>query len=469
MCHEDNQGSASRFDSRWVDRFQKSGRAVLSLILLTGLQGFFLKSALQAEDPTVREPRNLFTYLDKPEPKFSWKLNSKSTTLFGTLHDLELVSQEWQGIVWSHHLQIYETTNSKPAATMLIWNTGGKPNTGSAAFGYELSRLVQAPVAILYDIPNQPLLDGKKEDALIAETFVRCLSSHDTTWPLLFPMTKSLHKAMDTLQAYGKEAWKGSPKQFVISGASKRGWTTWLTAASDPRVKAFAPLVIDTLNMQEQLKHQLECFGAYSEMIHDYTERKLIPLPPGNEARLLWLMVDPYTYRERYRMPKLIINGNNDPYWTLDALQLYWNGIPGDKWITYVPNAGHDLKQQDAKPGTERVRAIHALAAFTRSQITDQPFPRMDWKFENLPEEVRLVLHANPPGKSGRLWVTESDTRDFRKSTWKEQPIQQNQGKYTGSIQRPKKGFRAFWLELDCEIDGIPFTLSTQLEIVGPR
>jgi PhoPQ-activated pathogenicity-related protein len=39
-------------------------------------------------------------------------------------------------------------------------------------------RTIKAPVAFVYHIPNQPLLEGKlREDDLIAETFIRYLTT----------------------------------------------------------------------------------------------------------------------------------------------------------------------------------------------------------------------------------------------------------------------------------------------------
>ena len=68
-----------------------------------------------------------------------------------------------------------------------------------------------------------------------------------------------------------------------------------LTAATgDKRVKAIAPLVIDTLNMPVQMKNQVAAFGKPSLMVHDYVERKLIPIPDTPDAKKPLSLLDPW-------------------------------------------------------------------------------------------------------------------------------------------------------------------------------
>jgi PhoPQ-activated pathogenicity-related protein len=406
-------------------------------------------------------------YVKKPDPAYAWQLKEKKPFGAGIVYDLHLVSQVWQDIKWEHQLQVYQPREVAPNATMLLWNTGGSAKADDMAFGMLLAKKIKAPCAFLYHIPNQPLFDGKKEDALIAETFVRFLSTQDDSWPLLFPMVKSVVKAMDALQAFSDQEWKTKVDKFIVSGASKRGWTTWLTAVADPRVKAIVPMVIDTLNMRQQNAHQKEAYGNYSQEIDDYTKRGLVPMPNTAEAKKLWSMVDPYFYRDKLTCPKLIVNGGNDPYWTLDALNLYWDDLKGDKWVLYVPNAGHNLQQKNAFGVADVTRALNALAAFSRHQITGQPLPKIRWKHDGGDGTLRLLVESTPVPLGARLWVVSAPTQDFRQSKWVEQAVRMEQGKIQGEVAVPKEGYRAFYAELDFAIDGVPYHLSTQLRVAG--
>jgi PhoPQ-activated pathogenicity-related protein len=168
-------------------------------------------------------------------------------------------------------------------------------------------------------------------------------------------------------------------------------------------------------------------------------------------------------------MPKLIVNGANDPYWTVDALNLYWDDLKGDKWVVYVPNAGHDLKEKLADGKTNRVRANSALAAFVRHQTKDNAMPKLTWKHDEQDGKLRVSARAEPAPKGARLWVAHAPTRDFRKAEWKEQPATLADGTVAGLVERPKEGYVAFFAEMDFEIDGLKHPLSTQLRVVGAK
>ncbi|MBY0232051.1 MAG: PhoPQ-activated pathogenicity-related family protein [Gemmataceae bacterium] len=407
----------------------------------------------------------LADYVAKPDKSFKWeRVSKKEDERLGTVWQLSMTSQTWHGIEWKHDLAIVLPPKTEPTATMFLWNTGGKAGRGGIAQAAGMAAAMKAPVAFLWGVPAQPLFDGKKEDALIAETFVRYLKDKDDTWPLLFPMAKSVVRAMDALQAFAKDEWKKEVTGFVVAGASKRGWTAYLTAATgDKRVKAIAPVVIDTLNMKKQLPHQLESYGQYSEMIHDYTERGLVPLPPGEDAQKLWGMVDPWLYRAKYSMPKLLLHGTNDPYWTQDATNLYWDDLPGPKWLAYVPNAGHNLQEtlKDGKKGG--VRASSVLSAFAHCQIHGKKFPELSWKIEEGRLGTLFALESKPAPKAVRLWHADARTKDFRESAW-EATEAKPEGGY---VARPEKGYRVALAEADYEVEGIKFKLTTQLRITA--
>jgi len=411
---------------------------------------------------------DLESYVGKPEPAFEWQLQKKFETpnSLDHIYDFQFVSQVWQGKPWRHQLQIYQPANTEPGATMFLWVTGGRASPEAIALGLELARKSTAPVAFLYDVPNQPLLEGNlREDDLIAETFVRYLKTQDENWPLLLPMVKSVAKGMDVLQAFGKKNWHTPIDKFIVAGASKRGWTTWLTAAVDKRVSAIAPVVIDVLNMRAQMPRQLQAFGAYSARLAAYSSRGLLPIPETPAGEHLLRLVDPWAYRGRLTMPKLIINGTNDFYWTTDALNLYWEGIPSKKWVLYVPNAGHNLRRQDREPREQLNDLVTSLAAFSLHQNTNTPLPNLRWSYENLDGKLRLTIDSSSSPIAARLWVAHSDTADFRTAQWYQHEMTTSNGKIIGEVLSPQTGREAFFGELDYEIAGLRYHLSTQMRL----
>ncbi|RME76160.1 MAG: hypothetical protein D6785_14080, partial [Planctomycetota bacterium] len=411
----------------------------------------------------------LLEYVHKKDSAFSWKVKNIKQFPLGKLFHFQMTSQKWQNILWKHDLLLFMPKKADIKDKALILNTGGRPRGKFYFFAFALANRIGAPVAVLFQIPNQPLFGGKKEDSLIAETFVRYLKTGDESYPLLFPMVKSVVRAMDVLQTYSKKNLENPIQSFIITGSSKRGWTSWLTAAADSRIIALIPMVIDTLNMARQIELQYRSYGKPSRKLHDYKERGLLEILGKKEAKKLISLVDPYAYRRRIQVPKLILNGTNDPYWVVDSLNLYWKGLQGEKFLLYVPNAGHGLREKGKRGFSGFQRAYNALCAFTRNIFTQKPMPNISWKLKKSKKELSITTHSHPKPVGGRLWIAYSPKRDFRKAEWTSRKISLWDCLAEGKAEYPQSGYMAFYIELDFQTQGIPFHLSTQILVASPQ
>lgn len=417
---------------------------------------------------------NLFadlpSYVEAPDPSYSWELTRSDETPLGNVHHLKLTSQTWRDIPWTHQFRIYEPAKVDHEDIMVLFITGGssrsehKPTDDLQAFA--MASAAGCRVAVLPQVPNQPLLGDRVEDDLIAETFVNFLKSGEQDWPLLQPMVKSAVKAMDAAQEFGAE--KDRPvSRFVVTGASKRGWTTWLTGAVDDRVVGIAPMVIPTLNMRANTKNQLDTWGDYSVQIQDYTQRGLTESFETEDGEKLWKLVDPYFYLDRINVPVVQINGTNDPYWTHDSMRFYWDDISGPKYVVNLPNAGHSLDQH-------RDYAINGVGALVRSIATETDGPEFRWKSVNSDDSTQFLvtISSGPRPKSVSVWSAESVDRDFRDDEWTRQAVSPEQANgestWTYTVERPETGSKAAFFDLTFEIDGLSYHVSTPIHEFRP-
>lgn len=407
-------------------------------------------------------PSSLKDYVSRPETDFAWKLRSERPNPLGVVYDVELTSQRWQDIVWKHDLLICEPRQVDHPRHVLLLITGGAngrpPRDGEIASGMKLAQLTGARVAMLFQVPNQPLFEGRVEDDLITETWLRYLDTGDETWPLLFPMVKSAVQSMNAVEQLAKDEWDTEIDGFVVTGGSKRGWTSWLAPAIDKRIVATAPMVIDVLNFRPQMQHQLDSWGKYSEQIIDYSSKGLINT--GEESpreERLRLMMDPYGYRHEIGVPKLLVNGTNDRYWVVDAMKLYWFDLVGPKYVLHVPNAGHGLES-----GRENVLAT--VAAFFRHTATSTPLPELNWQHENGALELVTRVTSSHEPTAARLWIARSPNRDFREARWSSEPLVKNGGDFVGKTEKRDRGHVARFAELQFQIGDLPYSLCTLIQ-----
>lgn len=431
------------------------------LFLLVGV------SAIAFGAPDSPPETALAEYVAEPDSSFTWRIQGHHEAEGAEIAQLVLQSQTWRGVAWKHQLFMIKPASLAAGAQQGLLVIGG----GRWRDRYESDALEALPdgadvfiamanqlgtiVTVIGQVPFQPLF-GLSEDNLIAYTFDEFLQSGDAEWPLLLPMVKSAVRAMDTAQAFAAEEWAVDLERFTVLGGSKRGWTTWLTGAIEPRAAVLVPIVIDALNFSAHMPYQTVVWGAPSEELAPYTERGLIDALGSDQGAALRAIVDPYSYRERFTQPKLIVVATNDAYFPLDALNLYWDSLPAPKYALYLPNEGHNIEDFG--------RLIPALEAVHRGGTA---LPHLEWEFEDRRSQLRLCVSAQPAPAAVRAWTATSSDTDFRQAVFASEPVVPQQSVFVVDVAPPSTGYKAIFAEMVFRgEDGDIFPLSTNVRII---
>jgi PhoPQ-activated pathogenicity-related protein len=427
---------------------------------------------------TLAAATPLDDYIAKPDASYTYSVVQTIDHPLGKVYVLDMKSQTWRTekevnrTLWQHWLTIIVPNDVAHDTALLFINggsNGGKPPSGPDGMLVQIALQTKTVVANLRMVPNEPLTftddpgNPRHEDAIIAYTFDKFLKTQDPTWPLLLPMVKSAVRAMDTVQDYLTKTTSGKVKinGFVVAGGSKRGWTTWLTGAVDKRVRAIAPIVIDVLNMGPQMQHHFAAYGFYSQAIGDYEQMKVLGRMDSQGGSNIRNFVDPYEYRDRYTMPKFIINSSGDQYFLCDSAQFYFKDLPANKYLLYCANTNHGLNGSNADK---------ALTAWYSALLTGRELPSFTW---DAAEPGHMVVNVKTRPTQVMLWTATNPTaRDFRLETigkaWQSAPLTGNdKGVYDARVQAPEKGWTAYFVELHFD-SGLPtpYRFSTEVRVV---
>ena len=446
--------------------------SVLLRLLAAALLVISATTCMAADAPPERTA--LDDYVEKPDDSFSWKVIKHDQSEGMQTFVLDMVSQNWRTpddvdrTEWRHWVTVAVPDQLK-SNVGFMWigggRNGGDPPEGPSERVIQIAKATQTVVAEIHMIPNQPLVfhkDGKRrvEDDLIAYTWVKFLETGDPTWPARNPMVKSVVRAMDAVTALlaSDEGGKRTVDEYFVAGGSKRGWTTWLVGAVDDRVVGIAPIVIDILNLEKSMNHHFSCYGFFSPSVGDYVAHKLMRMADHPRLHALHALVDPYHYRHRLTMPKYVINGSGDQYFPPDLSRYYFDDLPGEKYLRYVPNADHSLRGSDA---------VESLIAFYLTVLAKKDGPKFSWKrtAENTieiktidkPEKVVLWQATNPEGRDFRI---ESVGPIYTSNTLEDQ----GDGTYIAHVDTPEKGWTAFFAELTYDV-GMPVPLKVTTNV----
>ena len=451
------------------------------VVLSAALSGLLLlpSGALRAQAPAAvspaREKTALERYVEKPDPSYKWEVVSTTpgdgyaTTL------IDMTSQTWRSAaeidrpVWRHWLFLVTPTDVTHR-TGFLYVTGGNNNSPAPRAADEaLVRIAKATgsvVAELRMVPNQPLAfpEDKRprvEDDMIAYTWDKFLRGGDEEWPARLPMTKAVVRAMDTVTAVCARDGRVVDR-FVVAGASKRGWTAWTTAAVDRRVVGLVPIVIDLLNLVPSFEHHRAVYGYYAPSVADYEDAGIMNRLGEPKFAELMTIEEPFEYRQRYTMPKLLVNAAGDQFFLPDSWQFYLDALPGQTYLRYVPNADHSLRGTDAWT---------TALAFYAGLLEGRPAPRFTW---TVAKDGTITVDAKDTPREVTLWqITNPGARDFRLSSigakWKGSPLAPSgPNRYVAKVPAPKRGFTAYLVELTfpSAVADAPFKLTTGVKVV---
>ncbi|MBI9017448.1 MAG: PhoPQ-activated pathogenicity-related family protein [Phycisphaerae bacterium] len=416
-------------------------------------------------------------YIAAPDANYKYEIVDTQKGEGYTAYIIKMTSQTWRkaseidSIIWWHWLTIIKPDKVDYDKSLLWIDGGSNKDTAPTKPDNMLLKIALKTNSIVSDlkmVPNQPLtLQGQRkncyEDAIIARSIDMCFKTDDYTWPLFLPMTKSAVRAMDTIQKVIEEKTKGKLKvnNFIVSGASKRGWTTWLTAAVDKRVVAIVPVVIDILNVNDHMQHHHDAYGFYAEAIGDYDEMNIMARLDTAKGQKIRKIIDPYEYIDRLTIPKLLINASGDQFFLPDSSQFYFNRLQGEKHLRYIPNVGHSLQDSDA---------AKSLASFYLSILDKSQRPKVTWSYDS---ENNLRIEANQKPQLVKSWqATNKTARDFRINiigkAWESKILKPDKdGKYLVKIQEPAKGWTGFFVEMTfAGKDDIPFIFTTNIKVL---
>ena len=422
---------------------------------------------------TEEEYTSMSDYIESTKNEFSYDIQEVIYEEDWTGYHIKMISGEWldskkvDQVEWWHYVDIIIPKQTTSSTGIMFIDGGEKSDDYFRLDAQSIGNAIKTESVIVNvsNIPFQPLnflsseQDSFEEDDLIAFAWNKFLKQgakqKDVEWLPRFPMTRAIVRAMDLAQEIILQN-DIVVKDFVVSGASKRGWTAWTTAAVDSRVKAVVPMVIDMLNLVPSFENHYRSYGEFSPAVQEYVNYNIQDWLGTEEFKVLMSYIEPFSFIDKFTMPKYIINAGSDEFFSTDSWRFYYDKLPGEKIIRYVPNKNHSL---DGRYLTED------LVSYFYRVINDIEIPSLSWNLS----DNKLIAELDYDGEYDvSVWTAKNDNgRDFRLweegELWEETSIGKlANNKYELNVNYNFKGYKATMIEFTIDPESeFPLIIST--------
>lgn len=484
------------------------------------------KVALPENAVNTNYQQSLKDYLSLPETaSTNFQLTAKSAdeTSKTTKMEYSFISQTWpktgpenERMPWRHKLDLYIPSEIK-YDTALLWVNGGtlninpnqtyNPKPLSLNFN-EIAQRTHSVVIDLQNIPNQYItLDNKKfaEDGLVAYTWAKFLKDpvHNRYTSAYLPMVKAVLKSLDNIQAVNfskldlpAENITNNFKinNFIVSGLSKRGLTTWLASLHDSRIKAIIPMSIDLLNTKANMSHIFKSHQGWPIALRDYSEQNVLQNLSSPSSEYLMEINDPYqyiqcsncdhktrhAYEKRASIDKYLIMASGDDFFVPDSTLFYYDQLPGYNNLRFIPNSPHSINNEIISNTLLTYTYLsnnhqQNKAQILKSDLTKNIFSLSKYNLKittnTLPQAIKLYTAHNSKKRDFRLAEgikyeqTNIPVSSFDQQTAKKKNIYQ----YSMEVIKPKEGWEAYFVELEFALaDQLPPQQIPNLKLTTP-
>jgi PhoPQ-activated pathogenicity-related protein len=155
-----------------------------------------------------------------------------------------------------------------------------------------------------------------------------------------------------------------------------------------------------------------------------------------------------------------MINSAGDQFFLPDSSRFYFDDLKGEKYLRYVPNTDHSLRNSDAQD---------SMQAFYSAFLKGQERPKFSWSFEK-DGSIRVKTQTAP--SQVLLWQANNpEARDFRLEkigpAYQSSPVEAaDKNTYVAKVTKPAKGWTAYFVELTFPSgDKYPFKFTTAVRI----
>lgn len=328
----------------------------------------YLIAAIFVTTGTALNPMD--DYVSKEDPHYKWEFLEHHTvhTVFGgTAYALNVTSQKWldesilegpNGAIWTHQVIVVVPRNLKYTNVSYNFMTDGgndSPNQKLKPFeDYniivvdELAHNSQMVTIAIKQMPNgpfvyksDPLQKRRNENSLLSYSIMDYIQDPKANPERLIwlAMAKAGFNCMRAAQEFLKERNIADIQGWIVSGASKRGWTTYNMAATKcetcpAKIIAIAPLIPIIPSFRQDVHRQFRSYGAFSFAFVDMTDLNYTLFLDDERNIKAMDIIDVDLYEDRLaKIPKLVMVSSSDEYMSMDWTQLYWDQMQGEKHL----------------------------------------------------------------------------------------------------------------------------------------